>query len=33
MLHLKPFKLKANGKHSIDREFQGLAVHGKKLMT
>ena len=33
MLHFKLFRLKVNGKHSIGREFQGLAVQGKKLMT
>ena len=33
ILDLKPFKLLVKGKHSIGREFQGLAVQGKKLLT
>ena len=32
-LDLKSFRLQVKGKHSIDREFQGLAVQGKKLLT
>ena len=31
-LALKPYRLKAKGKHFTGREFQGLAVRGKKLL-
>ena len=30
---LKPFRLNVKQKHSIGREFQSLAVQGKKLLT
>ena len=30
---LKSFRLLVKGKHSIRRNFQGLAVRGKKLFT
>ena len=30
---LKPFRSEIKRKHSIDREFQSLDVHGKKLLT
>ena len=33
ILHLKPFRSWVKGKHSIGREFQSLAVQGKKLLT
>ena len=33
ILELEPFKLQVKGKHSIGREFQNLAVRGKKLLT
>ena len=33
ILDLKLFRLQVQGKHSIDREFQSLAVQGKKLLT
>ena len=33
ILDLKPFISLVKGKHSIGREFQGLAVQGKKLLT
>ena len=33
ILNLKPFRSKVKGKHSIGREFQSLAVRGKKLLT
>ena len=32
-LDLNPFRSWVKGKHSIGREFQGLAVQGKKLLT
>ena len=32
-LHWKPFRLLVEGKHSALREFQSLAVKGKKLLT
>ena len=32
ILDLKPFTY-VKGKHSLDREFQGLAVREKKLLT
>ena len=31
ILELEPLRLEVRGKHSIDREFQSLAVQGKKL--
>ena len=30
---LKPFKSEVKGKHSAGKEFQSLAVRGKKLLT
>ena len=33
ILDLKPFRSLVKGKHSIGREFQSLAVRGKKLLT
>ena len=33
ILDLKPFRSYVKGKHSIGREFQSLAVQGKKLLT
>ena len=33
ILDLKPFRSYVKGKHSIGREFQSLAVRGKKLLT
>ena len=33
ILVLKPFRSQAKGKHSISKEFQSLAVQGKKLLT
>ena len=33
ILDLKPFRSYVKGKHSIGREFQSLAVSGKKLLT
>ena len=33
ILDLKPLRSKIKGKHSIGREFQSLAVRGKKLLT
>ena len=33
ILDLKPLRSQVKGKHSIDREFQSLAVWGKKLLT
>ena len=33
ILGLKPFRLWVKGKHSLVREFQGLAERGKKLLT
>ena len=33
ILDLKPFRSQVKGKHSLGREFQGLAVPGKKLLT
>ena len=32
-LDVKPFRSQVKGKHSIGREFQSLAVLGKKLLT
>ena len=32
MLDLKPFRSYIKGKHSIGREFQSLAVQGKKTV-
>ena len=33
ILDLKPLRSQVKGKHSIGREFQSLAVRGKKLLT
>ena len=33
ILYLRPFRLQVKGKHSIDREFQSVAVRRKKLLT
>ena len=33
ILDLKPLRLQVKGKHYIGREFQSLAVQGKKLLT
>ena len=33
ILDLKPFRLYVEGKHSIGRKFQSIAVRGKKLLT
>ena len=33
ILDLKPFRSQVKGKHSIGREFESLAVQGKKLLT
>ena len=33
ILDLKPLTSQVKGKHSIGREFQSLAVRGKKLLT
>ena len=33
ILDLKPFRLLVKGQHSIGREFQSLALWGKKLLT
>ena len=33
ILDLKPLRSYMKGKHSIGREFQSLAVRGKKLLT
>ena len=32
-LYLKPFRSQVKGKYCIGREFQSLAVRGKKLLT
>ena len=33
ILDLKPFRLWVKEKHSIGRDFQSLAVRGKRLLT
>ena len=33
ILDLKPLRLQVKGKHSKDREFQSLALRGRKLLT
>ena len=33
ILDSKPLRSKGKGKHSIGREFQSLAIRGKKLLT
>ena len=33
ILNLKPFRSQVNEKHSIGREFQILAMRGKKPLT
>ena len=33
ILELKPLRSYVKGKHSLGREFQSLAVRGKKLLT
>ena len=30
---LKPFRSEVKGEHSIDKEFQSLAVQGRKVLT